>query len=349
MLEQLEIVRFQSHDHTLLEFDKGVNVILGESDVGKSSIIRSINWAINNRPTGDSFRSTFSKKPTEIAMAFSEGHFVRAKGPSFNGYNTEAGDLKALRTDVPDEVKDIHKMQDVNIQPQSKAYFLLDETPGQVAKEFNAVAGLEEMDSALQNVNSKIRQTNRNMTEAKELCDKTEQSIADLSWIEEAEKSLGELQVFHSMFEKKKAEYQTLFPILLDLEHAKEKLDKLPDTSALTTLESIFDLDKQVSDKVDQYNYLAKLTTLLSKQRKTLKRYDVLVELRSLNTDEISQRIDALNNQSLSIDSLLTKIDIEKEKLKANVSKLALLYKEAVSIEEQMEFCQTCGQLITEA
>ena len=57
MIQKLNIQNFQSHKDTKLEFHPGVNVIIGQSDSGKTAIIRALRWLIWNRPGGDDFRS----------------------------------------------------------------------------------------------------------------------------------------------------------------------------------------------------------------------------------------------------------------------------------------------------
>ena len=57
MLSCLSIENFQSHEHSFLEFSKGINVITGSSDSGKTAILRALYWIIWNRPQGDSFKS----------------------------------------------------------------------------------------------------------------------------------------------------------------------------------------------------------------------------------------------------------------------------------------------------
>ena len=59
MINTLQIEGFQSHDSTEIELSKGVNVIIGSSDSGKSSIIRACKWAFQNRPQSDSFRNNY--------------------------------------------------------------------------------------------------------------------------------------------------------------------------------------------------------------------------------------------------------------------------------------------------
>jgi len=47
MINSLTIQNFQSHKNTTLEFDNGINIIIGQSDSGKTAIIRALNWVIN--------------------------------------------------------------------------------------------------------------------------------------------------------------------------------------------------------------------------------------------------------------------------------------------------------------
>ncbi len=55
MIKSAKLINFQSHIDSLLEFHSGVNSITGQSDSGKSSILRAINWVIHNKPSGDAF------------------------------------------------------------------------------------------------------------------------------------------------------------------------------------------------------------------------------------------------------------------------------------------------------
>lgn len=52
-IKQLHIQNFQSHKDTTLDLLNGLNTIIGESDKGKSAVIRSIRWVILNDPQGN--------------------------------------------------------------------------------------------------------------------------------------------------------------------------------------------------------------------------------------------------------------------------------------------------------
>src|SRR5665647_764854 len=78
MIKSLEIHNVQSHKDTFLEFDPGVNVIIGSSDSGKTAILRAIKKVVFNRPLGDSFISNWAKEYF-IRITTSEDTITRSK------------------------------------------------------------------------------------------------------------------------------------------------------------------------------------------------------------------------------------------------------------------------------
>ena len=68
MIESISINNFQSHKATRLKLAPTVNTLQGNSDCGKSAVMRAINWLLFN-PAGDYFVSDWAKKGKTIAMA----------------------------------------------------------------------------------------------------------------------------------------------------------------------------------------------------------------------------------------------------------------------------------------
>ena len=148
MIKKLHIKGFQSWKNLSVDLSPGINVFVGESDQGKSAIIRALRWLLFNRPTGDAFRNFDLKKKELVSVGaeFAPGGWVtRRKNSTVNEYvlgqGAEVVVLKALRSDIPAEVQELTRIPGTNIQAQHEQYFLLDQSPGQVAKEFNKVAG----------------------------------------------------------------------------------------------------------------------------------------------------------------------------------------------------------------
>ena len=55
MLESLDITNFQKHSTYHIDFDPYLTVLVGPTNIGKSSLLRAIRWCMLNTPSGDSF------------------------------------------------------------------------------------------------------------------------------------------------------------------------------------------------------------------------------------------------------------------------------------------------------
>lgn len=156
MIKSIVIQNFQSHKQSELEFDKGVNIIVGPSDSGKTAIIRALRWLIWNRPSGDSMRSNWGGV-TKVIVDTDDAIITRLKDKD-NKYILGDSHFDAVKTDVPEEVSNVLNMDDINIQRQLDSPFLLSETSGEVARHFNRIARLDKIDTGLQNINRWIAQ-----------------------------------------------------------------------------------------------------------------------------------------------------------------------------------------------
>jgi DNA repair protein SbcC/Rad50 len=159
MIKLIHIQNFQSHEETYCEFHPGVNIIVGTSDSGKTAIIRALRWVVWNRPSGSSIRSNWGGK-TEVRISTNEGIVVRSKDKTDKYIIRIEGrkdlELEAFSTSVPPEVSNLLGISEVNLQQQLDRPFLLDDTPGDVAKHFNKVARLDKIDTSQQYIQTEI-------------------------------------------------------------------------------------------------------------------------------------------------------------------------------------------------
>lgn len=154
MIKQLTIENFKSHKHTELNFVPGVNVIIGESDSGKSAIIGAFRLALKNRPSGDGYRSHWGGD-VKVTVTTDEIEVERGKDKE-NYYKVGPLKLTAFKTEVPTEVQNALRLSDINLQTQFSSHFLLSETPGEVAVYFNRIAGIDQIDTSIKKVASWI-------------------------------------------------------------------------------------------------------------------------------------------------------------------------------------------------
>ena len=157
MFTKIEIKNFQSHKDTMIDFDKGINSICGESDNGKTAIIRAIRWVIENRPLGtdklNSFWNKDFKEEMSVKLYTENGWVQRIRTKDRNGYTicTDGTpvELSAVGTDVPQEVKDFLKVNDINFQYQFDSPYLISMSSGEASKYLNNIIHLDSIDSMM--------------------------------------------------------------------------------------------------------------------------------------------------------------------------------------------------------
>src|SRR4030067_1652116 len=179
MIKSLKIENFQSHLNSCLEFSNGINVISGQSNNGKSSILRSLSWVIFNRPLGLSFKSSFSaKKDTaKITINPEADEIVREKNDSINQYKINNALLDTVGSNCPDEIASVLNFSELNIQSQFEKHFLITESAGEVGRTINGFLKLDDIDALISNISSKITSTNKELEIKKQDLDKLNLSL----------------------------------------------------------------------------------------------------------------------------------------------------------------------------
>ncbi|MCK5601369.1 AAA family ATPase, partial [Candidatus Pacearchaeota archaeon] len=157
MIKNLHIENFQSHKDTGIQFQPGVNVIIGGSDKGKSAIIRALNWVCNNKPIGNAFMSNWGGE-TIVTL----DKVKRRRTKSKNEYYLAPIEtpLLAFKNDPPLEILNYFNMGDINWQHQHDSSFLLSSSDGEVARMLNKTVDLTIIDTSHANINKAITAAN---------------------------------------------------------------------------------------------------------------------------------------------------------------------------------------------
>lgn len=198
MIKQLSISNFQSHKNSTLDFVDGTNIIIGNSDSGKSTIIRALKWAIWNRPQGDSIRSWWGGK-TSVELFTDDVHLVRSKDKE-EEYILGDTHFKAFKTEVPKEIQDSLNMSETNLQQQLDEPYLLSSSSGEVAQHFNKIAKLDKIDKGLQNVNRAIREFENGIRYKKDDADKLTEEIKQFDHLDKFEADVEILETMDANY-----------------------------------------------------------------------------------------------------------------------------------------------------
>jgi exonuclease SbcC len=171
VIESLTLKNFQSHAESSLEFSSGVNVILGDTDSGKTSILRAINWVVTNRPRGSSFIRK-GKKSCSVLVQTKTGSVERQKKSSFNGYKIKTleseGAFTEVGTSVPQEVMPVICLGEINTQSQLSSHFLVGMSAGNISKSLSELLGFEFADGLASLVKSGSTQVSKDVSRLSE-------------------------------------------------------------------------------------------------------------------------------------------------------------------------------------
>ena len=225
MIRSLEIQNFQSHIYSFLEFDKGINIITGQSDSGKSAIIRAIRWLIENKPQGDSFRNNFGGD-TIIEIQFEDNNIIdRIKTNKKNSYKINENFLYAFGFDVPEDVKNLCNMSEINIQKQLEEPFLLSKSSGEVSRYLNEIVDLDLIDLAMKNIDSKIREIKEEIRFNENEIEILQNKITVYSWLTPAKQRFELLKFMYETCVNLNYEISTLEFYTQEFENIEDETD----------------------------------------------------------------------------------------------------------------------------
>jgi len=230
-MKSIRLQNFQGYKDSTIEFSDTITAITGESDKGKSSIVRAIKLVKDNVPLGD----TFVRNGTDT-MSITIDKVSRVKTPKLNGYVVEGIEkpFKALRGDVPEVVQQSLNMSPDSIQNQHKdSIFLLDDSPGKVARKLSELSDLESTTKALKHISSKKLQANSDIKVLEKNIKNTKEQIQVLSKFQEIDKALTKIEQNRTAIDLLNETYDTLYTSHKNAVKAQIELNALPNTKAL--------------------------------------------------------------------------------------------------------------------
>ena len=191
MITRLRLRNFQNHKLRTLNFDQ-ITTIVGETDKGKSAIIRALRWIIYNRPNGTYFINWDSKSATaEIKI---DGQVLTRRKGKVNQYQIGKTKLQAVNRDVPEAVAQLLNVNHNNIQLQHDSLFWFSLTGRALAKELNQIVNLQAIDSTLQRAKSNVTKAKANLTAAQRRHEHAKQEVDEQEWVGDFVKDAKALQ-----------------------------------------------------------------------------------------------------------------------------------------------------------
>ncbi len=227
MLEKLVIKGFQCHEELRIELSPSITCLTGNSDVGKTAIIRALRWLTHNRPGGAAYIRN-GETCCLVRLTFDGGKIiVRRKDKGENEYRLGDRNYHAFGSEVPDDIKAVLNIGDENFARQLDAPFWFSLSPGEVSKQLNAIVNLDLIDKTLANLASESRKAKVTVEVAEDRLKDAREKRKGLAWAEEADESLSrvELQLDKlKLVRNKRLEVASAIEKLTDIESNRDRL-----------------------------------------------------------------------------------------------------------------------------
>jgi exonuclease SbcC len=347
MIQSLHIGNFLSHAYSELEFSPGVNVIIGESGVGKSAIVKSLRWVLFNRPVGEDFRSYWGGD-TAVSVHTKEGVVNRYRGKDGNKYMIGLSSFNAVRTDVPDEVLDLLNMNEINLQSQFDSHFLLSQSSGEVAKFFNAVAHLDKIDIGFSSLNNSIRTLNHSISSDEGRLSELQEELVQYKDIHIIEEKIEHIEEINESINSFDSEADEIGDILNDIEAMDVNLDNYnPKTfAALDVIAKIQETREFLSKTQLEKNIICTaVQEVLDVEN------DIHEGEEKIKAEELIQTLENcfLSRKQLSLDKeslessiqYLSNIERKEKIAETNLNELEVLFHKNIG-----EICPLCGNKV---
>jgi DNA repair exonuclease SbcCD ATPase subunit len=256
MLTNLTLQNFQCHEKLEIPLSQ-ITTIVGGSDVGKSAIVRALNFVCFNSLRGNSF-ITHGRDKCSVTLEVDGQTIRRIKTKTSNSYTTETDEYSAVSSEVPPEIAKILNIDEINVANQHDPLFWFSLTSGQLAKELNAIADIAWVDRVLQVSVSDLRKINAEIDVTNNRIVELEAEAKQMEWVPQAEEELQRLESLETKINK--------------IGEAHRKL-----TDLIDRLESIKMQTEQSQEIVDAFEPVQKRYAVADLHRKGYERLDSLL------------------------------------------------------------------------
>ncbi len=329
IITRVKIENFQSHEDTTIDFDRGLNIITGPSDNGKSAIIRAIKWVLFNEPRGTEFiRQGTSAARVTIEMDNGNA-IVRERSSSKNRYTVLYPDsepiiFEGFGNEIPQEVVGAHGItkayldsslsSSLNIAEQLESPFLLSETGSVRAKAIGRLIGLHIIDRAIKNTNVDLRRENQLKDRVNSEHNEVESTLKEYEFLKDVEVKL----------EKSGRIIQEVSDLLIRTKKLETNLKNIISIEADYAIQS--SVVKSL-DKLEKYELCLKNIELINGKLSKLKRiYKALneIDIEINSASFIIKNTERINDCGELLDGISKKArDMDKAKsLKTAFSKI---------------------------
>lgn len=354
-IKQLEVINFQSHKHTIVDFDN-FTVFVGQTDQGKTSLAkRAIMWCLFNQPQGDSFireENGIKAKVCKVKIKFDNGVIIeRIKDKGKNIYklmdkNGTEHIYENFGNDVPEEIRKARGIDVIKIDDEEEVNVniigardpsIVNQSNFFKTKILSHLANTTIIDTAIDLTDSEKRNLSSTAKQIKSVLSDLEIQIEQYKCFVKAYDELQNLKAVLNQLETKFNHYTQLQSILQKLqEKLKEKnileqqIKELQNIDKYEVrIKTIVQAFENLKEKINEFNSLQEKVS----KYQTLHKY---AEQQQLIIKKL-QFIDIIEKKFISVVQLTQELQHKSNRLEV-IKKLVNKYKDlCVNKQTQQE------------
>ena len=374
---RLKLNNFKSHEHTVIPFDKGISVIVGENGAGKSTILEAISFALFKQHTGkkidDLVRNNANSMSVELEFSSNNRDYkiIREKKSSlksslFKRTSSEGGYVHVCTGDkeVSSEIRQILDIDsDLFLNAiyirQGEIAELVDKTPSEKKQLIGKLLGIDSLEKAWKNLLPFITDYESQLSELKgklfnsdELTESYNQKKAELETlkqrgheleeqIDEVDEIIREISESKRNMEREKEIYETQ---VKNLEIEEKTFSKLEEDKhrVQEELDKIREAEEE-SERLEKY--VSKLDVYLDFEKSVTSIQELKVK-----EEEIEDKLESISEQKelvsskkegynsyLASDEEINKLNNQKTNLETELATMAKLEKDKKELLRNIE------------
>lgn len=356
MINSIHINNFQSHKNTKIDLHAGVNIIVGPSDQGKSSILRALNWVLFNKADDNEFRSHWGGDTVVSVIIDNHYRITRLKTASKNEYymdwqngpspeDGQTDKFESFNRGVPEEIRSVINMDTINFQGQIDSSFLISETPGEVARQMNDIVDLGVIDKSLSNIESTYRSTRGDLDAKQNQIEELREGLKEYEHLDKFERMLSRLEKMQEHKEELEAENEIINEYCDKITSIRAKLESLPDVKAIENkLAVLMQLWSKIQRIEEKQTKLVQLggSIRIAKEKIDQAQDTTQAKIKLDRLVKLHAKWTKLNDENLKLHQLIVGISIKEDVIKKQSIELVEL--ERVFHDEMPDVCPLCGK-----
>ena len=280
MIEELRLQNFQSYKRAKIKFSSGFNAIIGSTGAGKSRITKAIQWVARNKPKTIKVYPKKNKKATTKAILKTDGNVIRRiKSQKTNAYilidkNKKKKVFKAFGSKVPEDIKKVVNMLDLNFQRQHDAPFLLSISPGARARYLNKTIDLDIIDRSQKNISTRIQREQAELARQKSEAKEIKKKLKNFDWISEAEVQLRKAEITQRKINHLEDTIKDISSLVYSIEDNRKEIRKLKKiTKFKKVVKELIAIEEEIERMEDEREEIERILSSIKDIRKEVSYY----------------------------------------------------------------------------